>query len=211
MKNINFKRFTAYLIDLLIISVLVTLISQIKILNPYNSKYIETSEKFKAYYTENIETSENISYKQLFNKEYINIMHDLSKYSVSTSIIEIITIIAYFTAFPLLFNGQTIGKKICKLKICSKKGKLKFHNLLIRTLFYPIWTSIVLYTPLTSILLVIVVFLFKGFTYFYLNLAITIIFMIYCYVDVVLFYNKESIHDKLSNTKVLEVKKGEVL
>ena len=121
MKNINFKRFTAYLIDLLIISVLVTLISQIKILNPYNSKYIETSEKFKAYYTENIETSENISYKQLFNKEYINIMHDLSKYSVSTSIIEIITIIAYFTAFPLLFNGQTIGKKICKLKKIRKK------------------------------------------------------------------------------------------
>ena len=210
MININFKRFTAYLIDLLIVSLLVTLISQIKILNPYNSKYLETSERFKTYYLENIENNENISYKQLFNREYISIMHDLSKYSISNSIIEIVTILIYYIAFPLMFNGQTIGKKICKLKICSKKGKLKINNLLISTLLYPIWTSIILYTPLTSILLVIVVFLFKGFTYFYLNLAITIIFMIYCYIDIVLLYNRESIHDKLSNTKVLEVKKGEV-
>ena len=134
-------------------------------------------------------------------------MHDLSYYSISYSIIEIVVIILYFTLFPLLFDGQTIGKKICKIKLSSDKGKLTFGPLLIRVLFYPIFTNIILYTTLSNILTLFCVILFKGKIYFYSNLIISIIATIYSYIDILFMINKDvSIHEKLSHTKVELIK-----
>ena len=113
----------------------------------------------------------------------------------------------YFTLFPLLFDGQTIGKKICKIKLSSDKGKLTFRSLLIRVLFYPIFTNIILYTTLSNILTLVCVILFKGKIYFYSNLIISIIATIYSYIDILFMINKDvSIHEKLSHTKVELIK-----
>ena len=193
MNNIKIKRFTSYLIDLVIITIIVTLLGQIKFLNPYESKYENVAKEYETYYKENFSDTQSISLKDLTNNKYLNFVHDLSLYSISYTIIEIVVIILYFTLFPLLFDGQTIGKKICKIKIINKdnKKKLGFINLFIRTLFYPIWTSIILYTTLSNILLLLSVIVFNGKVYFYINLVISIIFAIYSYVDIILLFVKD--------------------
>lgn len=209
MNNIKLKRFTAYLIDLIIISLLITLLGQIKFLNPFESKYENVAKEYETYYEDNFSDTKSLSLNDLTDKKYLNLIHDLSYYSMSYTIIEIIVIISYFTLFPLFFNGQTIGKKICKIKIVNniEKNKLSFINLLIRTILYPIWTSIILYTTLSNIILLLSVIFFKGIVYFYTNLIISIVFAIYSYIDVIMLFAKDkSLHDLISNTKVIECK-----
>lgn len=209
MNNIKLKRFTAYLIDLIIISLLITLLGQIKFLNPFESKYENVAKEYETYYEDNFSDSKSLSLNDLTEKKYLNLIHDLSYYSMSYTIIEIIVIILYFTLFPLFFNGQTIGKKICKIKIINniENKKLSFINLLIRTILYPIWTSIILYTTLSNIILLLSVIFFKGIVYFYTNLIISIVFAIYSYIDVIMLFVKDkSLHDLISNTKVVECK-----
>lgn len=207
MKDIKIKRICAYVIDIFIVLILVTLLSQINVLNPYKKKYDKAYEKYTEFYEENFSENTTIDYDTLKLPEYLDIMHDLSYYSISYSIIEIVVIILYFTLFPLLFDGQTIGKKICKIKLSSDKGKLTFGSLLIRVLFYPIFTNIILYTTLSNILTLLCVILFKGKIYFYSNLIISIIATIYSYIDILFMINKDvSIHEKLSHTKVELIK-----
>ncbi|MDD5865553.1 MAG: RDD family protein [bacterium] len=209
MNNIKLKRFTAYLIDLIIISLLITLLGQIKFLNPFESKYENVAKEYETYYEDKFSDSKSLSLTDLTEKKYLNLIHDLSYYSMSYTIIEITVIILYFTLFPLFFNGQTIGKKICKIKIVNniENKKLSFINLLIRTILYPIWTSIILYTTLSNIILLLSVIFFKGIVYFYTNLIISIVFAIYSYIDVIMLFAKDkSLHDLISNTKVIECK-----
>ena len=207
MKDIKIKRISAYIIDIFIILILVTLLSQINILNPYKKKYDKAYEKYTEFYKENFAENTTIDYDILKSSEYLDIMHDLSFYSMSYTIIEIVVIILYFTLFPLLFDGQTIGKKICKIKLSSDKGKLTFGSLLIRALFYPIFTNIILYVTLSNFLTLLCVILFKGKVYFYSNLIISIIATIYSYIDILFMINKDTaIHDRLSHTKVEFIK-----
>lgn len=207
MKDIKIKRISAYIIDIFIVLILVTLLSQINVLNSYKKKYDKAYEKYTEFYKENFSENTTIDYDILKSSEYLDMMHDLSFYSMSYTIIEIVVIILYFTLFPLLFDGQTIGKKICKLKLSSDKGKLTFRSLLIRALFYPIFTNIILYVPLSNFLTLLCVILFKGKVYFYSNLIISIIATIYSYIDILFMINKDAaIHDKLSHTKVEFIK-----
>ena len=119
MKDIKIKRICAYVIDIFIVLILVTLLSQINVLNPYKNKYDKAYEKYTEFYEENFSENTTIDYDTLKSPEYLDIMHDLSYYSISYSIIEIVVTILYFTLFPLLFDGQTIGKKIMKIRIVN--------------------------------------------------------------------------------------------
>lgn len=53
MKDIKIKRICAYVIDLFIVLILVTLLSQINVLNPYKKKYDKAYEKYTEFYEEN--------------------------------------------------------------------------------------------------------------------------------------------------------------
>lgn len=208
MKDIKIRRICAYMIDLIIIIVLVNLLSQINILNPYKNKYNKVYEKYEEFYNENFNENTTIDYDILKSQEYLDIAHDLSFYSIFYSIIEIVLIILYFTLYPLLFDGQTIGKKLCRIKISSVKGKLKFKSLLIRILFCPIFTNVILYTTFSNIITLLFTILFKGKVYYYSYLILSIVATIYSYIDIIFMINKDvSLHDKLSHTKV-EVIKG---
>ena len=53
MKDIKIKRICAYVIDIFIVLILVTLLSQINVLNPYKNKYDKAYEKYTEFYEEN--------------------------------------------------------------------------------------------------------------------------------------------------------------
>ena len=60
-----------------------------------------------------------------YQKVYKEYFYQIKKYSVVTNVIYIVVILAYFVGFQLLTNGQTLGKKIMKLRVASIKDGQK--------------------------------------------------------------------------------------
>ena len=140
MRNYKVRRVLSYFIDFLIISLLITLLSGIKALNPKYNEYRQAYTQYKELFDEAI-NGDNINYK--IDTKTEKLMYDISYYGISYTIIEISVIVLYFTLFPTFFGGQTIGKKITKLKVTKNndEGKVSFLTCLLRAAIYPIFST----------------------------------------------------------------------
>lgn len=192
------QRVIAYVVDILVVSVFATCLSNIgfinvqlkdynEVYNAYtkdNKEYTEFVKEFKkAYKDKKIEEKEieklekdhknyyglvekKYEDKEISEKEYDGILEEAEdkyeilykdyyyktkKYSVVTNIIYVVVILLYFVGFQA-FTGQTLGKKIMKLKVSSVKGKNKVTPvqyliralILYNTIFYLIDVIVVL-------------------------------------------------------------------
>ena len=248
--KIMLKRIAAYFIDIILISLLATLISSNKYINKdynkYSKVYTEYNEKNDAYYDyytklENFYEDGKISekeYKKLVKldneylekleesykdkkiseKEYNKIVEDLNKryekiekeygyqllkYSTIPTIINLMCILLYFVVIQFSFNGQTLGKKLLKLRIVSNnKKELTIFNYFIR--------SLIVNEVFINVLNVICILVLSKNSYFAYNQVIYII--TYILEMAILFTiafdkNARGLHDYISNTKVIEEKK----
>lgn len=249
MKNTRplMKRVCAYLIDLLIVLIISSTISNIPFLNKnldkYQSTYKEYEEKYNQYsnyiklldesykdskiseeeYTKLIEDTthsqmliskyddEKISkgeYKEIIssiNETFDNIakeyVYRLNKAGVSNSIITIVCTILYFGVLQYFLKGQTIGKKLFKLKVVSaSKKKINILNYLLRSL---IVNDVFLNT-------ISVIFLITATQPIYTT-ANEIIGTIISIIEAIIIFfvltreDQRGIHDLLFNTKVISV------
>ncbi len=129
------------------------------------------------------------------NKISYEIDHEFVKYYLITSVI----LIGYFIFVPKLKKDQTFGQKIMKVRLVND-NEITWNIYIIRallnsglslTIFCPLLLYIlnrVWYSRVTSILLM---------TQLMYWVASTIIFLI----------TKEAIHDKITKTKIIEVKR----
>ena len=109
-------------------------------------------------------------------------------------------IIAYYIVYQIYNDGQTIGKKMMKLKVVSRKDELTMNQMIFRTC---------LSTPMVINLfsLFIISFVSK-YTYFYGVLIVETLFSIILLVSVCMaMFNKNglALHDKLFNTEVVKI------
>ena len=210
--SIKFKRIMAYCIDLLIISILVSLLSNINFLNPQREKYQKVAAEYNYYADEMRESLGNtskIEFNSIINDEYIAYMYDLQYYGMSYTIIEIVTVLLYFTLFPKFNHNQTIGKRLLKIKVVNSDNseKVSIWKFLARGALIPIFTNIILYNTITSIINFGIMFVFKPKMYLYANIIITLVFCAFCYADIIFMLankNELSLHDKITRTKVIE-------
>ena len=239
MKRI-YKRIVAYLIDILIVSIIITLVLCIpifktervkynneyaiymsfgkKISNYYQDKKIDEDEyanlkdKHPSYieYVDKYFEDKIISkkeYKKLvkdvnndWQKEYKKINYKINKYTVMNNIVSFVVIIVYFLALNVLLCGQTIGKKLVKLKIVNvnEDEKISTINNLIRI--------VVLYNPIYYLLVTLGVFIFKANDYYSWSYVIS---QIKNYLEVIIFVmivvrkDRRGLHELLSKTKVI--------
>ncbi|MDD6878805.1 MAG: RDD family protein [bacterium] len=138
MKAKFFKRFIAYLIDILIVVILSTLITSFV---PLNNNVKQTQEEL-------LETLSNYYNEDFNDNNYLekinNLNYNISKNTVILSLVDIVIYILYFMVYPVYNNGQTIGKKLVKIKIKSINGELTFNNLIIRSIvLYGIWLNLI--------------------------------------------------------------------
>ena len=107
------KRFFAYIIDIFIVLVIANLITM----------FIPISEKTQDYYKELQTTQKKIYDKEIDVKEYTDIIlednYNISKGTVLISLTSIIIYILYFVVYQVYNNGQTVGKKLMKIKVKS--------------------------------------------------------------------------------------------
>jgi len=209
MANFKLKRCGAYLIDLFVVSLLVVMIGQINFLNPNQDKYQNVVNEYNEYYEVNFGNVTTIETDDLINDEYAGYIYDLNYYALSNTLIEIIVILMYFTLFPYFNNNQTIGKRLFKIKVVSnEKEEVSLWKHFIRALFIPIFANIILYNVITTILNILILFVFKDISYLYANLLITYIENIYCYADIITSFvrkDNRSIRDLICKTRVVEI------
>jgi len=212
------KRFVAYTIDIMLVSIVSTLITSNSYINKDYKKYISVSEEYNEFYDEyedsldelqdsledeEITQDEYDEKEKIINDKYndknINYNYKLIKLSVIPTIISILVILLYFVVIQFYLNGQTLGKKIMKLRVVSNNGKkLNILNYLLR--------SLILNSVFTNVLTVIFVLTLSKNGYLIYNeiiyvvnyiLEMAIIFMM-CFDK-----NNRGLQDYVANTKVI--------
>ena len=207
MKNYKVKRAISYFVDLIIISIIISLLSNIKAINPKYEEYREAYSK----YTEKINGAvQNDNTTYIMDKEMEHIMYEISYYSISYTIIECAVIILYFTLFPALFDGQTIGKKLLKLKIVDEESEQKtsLFKYFIRSLLQPMFSTGLFYCSLTLIGNLLFLVIFKENHFVTINKVFMMTGIIWGYVDTIYCLSRDdhkSIHDTITKTRVIDV------
>lgn len=226
--NKNFKRILAYMVDMVIVSIIVYGLTNIKQINfqlenykKTYKQYEKTVEKYQDLEDEYEDAKEDYEDKLIDKKEYQEkkqvyndykatysnkvkkYNYELSKNSVISTLISIAIIIAYFGIFQFSMGGQTLGKKLMHLKVVkNKEGNLNILNYLIR--------CVILNGVIANVALLICVGIFNAGDFYNANYIITnaqsvleiiILIMIFMTAD------GRGLHDYLAQTKVIEIDK----
>ena len=185
-------RIVAYLIDVLIVSMIVSLLTI-----PFNNKNIETLNSDLSSISDKYMNSE-ITMEEYLNQT-LEITYDLNYNMIPITIIDMTCLIFYFIVFQHYNKGQTIGKKIMKIKIISNdENELTINNYVYR--------SFILNGLLISMLDVILMLFMNKNYYFYLSFTLQFVQIVLILVTVLMvLFNKEGrgLHDKIGNTKVI--------
>ncbi len=190
------KRLAAYLIDLIIVSVLATLISLVFI-----------KEQLKTNYTgELMSLREQLTKKEITEEEFKKLSNDLiyinAKDTVGTTIIITGVSLVYYVILCYFCNGITLGKYLFKMQIVSSKDKkLNIGNYLLRGLLV---NSILSYI----INAVLVLTLSKdGFLSIYnVSSNVLTIFLLASLITMMYRQDGRGLHDIVSGTMVISTK-----
>lgn len=186
------ERALAYIIDMIIVSLVFGVIT---VFFTTSSNYQKLSEELDTVTNDFIDQKIDIDtyiYKQA------DISHDMDKEIIMFNVLNGFLLVGYFVILPYYYNGQTIGKKLMKIKIVSKSGELTLNQLLIRALIIDGIGSLVIMLSLVYIL--------NGYSYFIVNSLLNVVETILTIISIVFIIRKENhrgIHDLLSGTEVI--------
>lgn len=188
------KRLVAYVIDIIILGLVILCVglivpksNNLKVLN------IELDTLNEQFLNEQVSIGE-------YTNHYSQIMHEIDKENIIYTIVNIIFILIYFVVIPYYFNGQTLGKKIIKIKVVNKKEKISLNDLIIRNMII----NGLGYLLLTLLL----IYLLPSLSYFITIIFLSFIQLILIIITVVgLTKNNDKLilHDRFTNTEVINV------
>lgn len=130
MKKPTLRRIGAYIVDIIVITMISSMFVRIEFLNPRYDEYEKAYNEYIDF------TSEVINNPEKVNDSNLNdITYNLSKTGLATSIITLVVTTLYFVGFQYINRGQTLGKKLFKIQVVdSENKKLKFYQVLVRAL-----------------------------------------------------------------------------
>lgn len=188
------QRLGAFLIDMFIVTFLASLIAV-----PFSSinKNDNTEEKI-------IELMEQYQNQEIVNDDFVAQMTDLYYQSArSSGLISLITIgvyLLYFVVYQMRKKGQTIGKKLMKIRVVSDVGELNMNQLLFRAFI----ADFILVELISFILML---FASKS-SYIYSVFLVESIQYLIVVISIFMIMNKRdgrAIHDKIAKTTVIRV------
>ena len=193
MNSRALKRIGAYLIDAFIFAAIITIISMFfnsNNLTNLNQEYSTLNESFL-----NSEITTSVYYNRV-----ATISQSIDKECFLLNIINCLLLVGYFVLIPLYKNGQTIGKKILKIKIVRDDfDDLTANDLIVR--------NIIVNGLLNTLISFCLVFLMSSFPYFVtisilgfiqVSLVIVSTFMIIYRKD------KKGLQDLITHTHVID-------
>lgn len=187
------QRVLAFLIDLVLLSMITSLITMFIPMNDTATKlYEEQNSVLEDYVAGNVPMEEYVN-------QMIDLGYDISKQTVIISIVTIVISLLYYVVYPCYNNGQTFGKKLMKIKIKKTNDKeLSMNDLLIRSM---INNSILV----NIITIALVLFLSKDL---YLSMSsllssVQYLVLIISLIMIAFTKNAQGLHDKVVHTEVV--------
>lgn len=193
MKASFFKRMGAFVIDYFIVLVIVSLITMGFNTNKNNDLNNQMNQLISDYQNEKITIDE-------YKDETYKLNYELQKENMTVNIVTITLYIGYFVVFATLNKGQTLGKKLLKIRVVNKNNdKPSIWNMLVRSLFIYNIISILFSTVAVNFLNI------NTFTYIYTALGYIEYFVIIISFFMVI-YKKDGrgLHDMMAGTNVIE-------
>ena len=189
------QRVLAFLIDLVLLSMITSLITMFIPMNDTATKlYEEQNRVLEDYVAGNVPMEEYVN-------QMIDLGYDISKQTVIISIVGVVISLLYYVVYPCYNNGQTFGKKLMKIKIKKTNDKeLSMNDLLIRSM---INNSILV----NIITIALVLFLSKDL---YLSMSsllssVQSLVLIISLIMIAFTKNAQGLHDKVVHTEVVMV------
>ena len=189
------KRFFAFLIDIIIVSLIFT---SLNMLIPEKKNVVvlesELTNLRSDYMTDEIDTS-------VYVNRYASIKRSLDKEYLPNNILNIIIILGYFVLLPYYWDGKTIGKKVFKLKIVKEnvKEKVSLNDYLLRSLVINAVASFLVSASL--------VFLIDDFNYFLVTTICGIVQFLLVIISIFMIiyrHDLRGVHDLVSGTQVIK-------
>ena len=188
------QRVLAFLIDLLLLSIICSLITMFVPVNDTATKLYDEQNRVLEGYVEG-----TVSMEEYVN-QMVDLGYDISKQTVIISIVGVVISLLYYVVYPCYNNGQTFGKKLMKIKIKKTNDKeLSMNDLLIRSM---INNSILV----NIVTIALVLFLTKDL---YLSTSsllssIQYLVLIISLIMIAFTKNAQGIHDKIVKTEVVQ-------
>lgn len=190
------RRFAAYIIDIFLLGIIFGIFNFI----------IPVSEKAESINKEMVELQTKYLDKKITMEEYSTkltpLNYEYSKETYVSSLISLVLTILYFVVYQYK-NKVTLGKKVMGIKIVKTpgNGELQINDLIYR--------SLIVNSLFSCILTLSVLFLLKESAYTIASSYITIIqssLILTTVLFMIIRKDKKSLHDIITNTKVVEIK-----
>ena len=192
MKAIFVKRLGAFIIDTFMLSIIFSLVTMGFSIdtNYINNELTSVLEQYE---------SNDITIEE-YSDKVIELNYELQKSTLVTNILNIVLYVGYFIVFGYLNRGQTLGKKLCKIRVVNSDGdRPSIWSMIVRSLF--------IYGIFTLLFSVIFVNILNKeiFTYSYVVVTyVESIFMIIAFFMVLYKKDGRGLHDVMAKTKVIE-------
>ena len=190
------KRFAAYFIDMIIVSILASIISVVFV---NNTKYQNASKELMTLtekYTKNEIT------KDEYTKQFDELNYTMTKENVDVTIINCSVGLVYYVILCYFCHGITLGKYLMKTRIISSKDKeLNMGNYLLRSLFVNLLLS--------NILSVVLVSLLDKSSFISIYPKVSNVLTLFMLASVIFMMYREDgrgLHDMISGTRVISTK-----
>ncbi len=200
------KRVLAYIFDIFAISIIVGALA-VSPMNPNSdamtemqNEYVEKIKEFEVY-DEDSDSDKAASIDvDGFIEYYKDYMYEYNRLSVYEEVITLVCIILYYVVFAYFFDGQTVGKRIMRIKVVKKDStRADIASLIIR--------AVILFRIPFSVLAQVLVFFInqESFVrlYAFLN-VITFALNVAIIAMIIVREDKRGLHDILAKTKVIE-------
>lgn len=208
MNRYTYRRISAFLIDMFLVVLVATLFSGIKYMNPLMDNYEEAYSEYSTLYKESssdLLKSTNFNEITKFSKKMGKAIYKLD---LATSLINVYYLIfyfLYFVVFAYFTDGQTIGKRMFKLRVVGNDGKkVKFSSLFLRGLVNG--STLFMGVNIMIIMELLCLLLPQNEIYIYATAGIGVISYIIEITALVLLFTKShrSLDDYVGKTKVVD-------
>lgn len=193
-KALFVQRFAAFILDVFIVSMIASMLV-------YPFLDLDSIEKLNKSSVQVVEdyVSQKIDINE-YTSESISVSYEMARKQGLLSLITIFLNILYFVVFQIKNNGQTIGKKLLKIKVSSSDGDgLTMNQMIFR--------SLIINSVLIDMVSFCILLFTDEMTYFYgAGILSMIQFTIIAVSGFMVMFNekRQGIHDLIAHTDVVK-------
>lgn len=208
MNKYVYRRISAFLIDIFLVTFISTIFSSISYVNPFIGNYKVAYDEYREIYkseSESVLTNPTIKNVVDYSNKMSKQIYKIDYSMLFNNIYYLVFSFLYFVLFAYFTNGQTLGKKLFKLKVVRQDGeKVKLSNLMLRTLLSG--SSIFMGVNIIVVIQLLLLMIPQNQVYFYAILLSSMISYVIEIIGLVLLFSKEhrSLDDIIGSTKVID-------